>query len=339
MNKEERRRKAQEYAEFAEHFSRAQNNNDGQTPYTSAGGFQKTVLGDDVASSEEAVGAVLVTNGAEKDKTFGNLKTELFFDDLPISVAQSSVIGRRKSQQDSVIIPKNDQLTYEDKPKLICILSDGMGGLNGGELASQTVTANFFKDYYSAVWKQKDVSYIKFFSEEADKVNRQVLDLCDEDGNPLHAGATLIAVAIDNYDMHFLNVGDSRIYMIREGNILQITHDQNYLTVLMEKVENGEISIDEALSHPKKEALISYCGIKELKIKEINLKPVKMRRGDVILLASDGLYRLLSENEILEIVTTTSNDLNLAAYKLTAAATNKNHRGQDNTSVILIKFN
>ena len=127
--------------------------------------------------------------------------------------------------------------------------------------------------------------------------------------------------------------------MIRNGNILQLTHDQNYLSVLNEKVRNGEITQEEAVSHPKKEALISYCGITELKMKEINLRPVEMMQGDMVLMCSDGLYRLLSEREMLDIATKTSNDMNLAAYKLTAAATNKNYRGQDNTSVILIKYN
>lgn len=92
------------------------------------------------------------------------------------------------------------------------------------------------------------------------------------------------------------------------------------------------------MNHPKREALISYCGIKQLKIKEMNLKPLKLMSGDIILMCSDGLYRLLSRQEIIEILHDSTDDMNLAAYKLTAAATDKNFRGQDNTSVILINI-
>jgi len=266
------------------------------------------------------------------------MKTEIVSDDLPVSVAMSSVIGKRKSQQDSVIIPDYKKITYDNKTRFICILSDGMGGLSGGELASQTVTQNMFRDYYESVWKSDKPQYFDFLNREADKVNEKVLELTDENGNPLNAGATVVAVIVDENEMHFLNIGDSRIYIIRDGRIYQITHDQNYFSVLMEKVNNEEITLEEAKSHPKREALISYCGIKQLKIKEINLKPVQMKKGDAILLCSDGLYRALSDTEMCDIVSASGRDSNIAAYKLIAAAMDKNYRGQDNTSVVLIKF-
>jgi len=274
----------------------------------------------------------------ESEMADDSMKTEIYIDDLPVSVAMASVIGKRPSQQDSVIIPDYKHMTLNDKTKFICILSDGMGGLSGGEIASKTVTQNMYKDYYAKVWSKENPSYFEFLSTEANIVNDKVLELTDENGNPLNAGATVVAVIIDGYNMHFLNIGDSRIYIIRDGSIYQITHDQNYLSVLMEKVRNDEITLEEAEAHPKKEALVSYCGIKDLRIKEINIKPVKMNPGDSILLCSDGLYRVLSDSEICDIVSTTKGDTNIAAYKLTAAAMAKNYRGQDNTSVILINF-
>ena len=135
-----------------------------------------------------------------------------------------------------------------------------------------------------------------------------------------------------------MNIGDSRIYLVRDGKMLQLTHDQNYLTRLMEKVRAGEITEQEALSHPKREALISYCGIRELSMVEINLQPLQLKSGDVIVLCSDGLYRLLSRQEMIDVLQETAEDMNLVAFKLTATATDKNFRGQDNTSVILIKI-
>ena len=108
--------------------------------------------------------------------------------------------------------------------------------------------------------------------------------------------------------------------------------------VFQASVRSGEITEQEALSHPKREALISYCGIRELSMVEINLQPLQLKSGDVIVLCSDGLYRLLSRQEMIDVLQETAEDMNLAAFKLTAAATDKNFRGQDNTSVILIKI-
>lgn len=348
--REERRKKDLEYHTFAEEFIKTYKNEDTvpsekniepsrEVVPANQVSFEKTMLIIDTDEKENYQQKVL-NDKKHENEDYRNLKTELFFDDFPISIGASSVIGKREYQQDSIIIPNDSQIVFNDKPKCVCVLSDGMGGLNGGEKASKVVTSSFFKDYYSNVWNsKKEISYLDFFSKEADIVNERVLNLVDKDGNPLKAGATLIAVAIDGNYMHFLNIGDSRIYLIRNGKILQLTHDQNYLSVLMRKVQEGEIPIQDAMSHPKKEALVSYCGIKELKIKEINLKPIELMRNDVVLMCSDGLYRLLNEIEIVDIVGRSINDMNLAAYKLTAAATNKNHRSQDNTSVILIKFN
>lgn len=68
------------------------------------------------------------------------------------------------------------------------------------------------------------------------------------------------------------------------------------------------------------------------------MQPLQLKSGDVIVLCSDGLYRLLSRQEMIDVLQETAEDMNLAAFKLTAAATDKNFRGQDNTSVILIKI-
>ena len=292
------------------------------------------------ADAEQTQNVVREKTYLEKQaEEFSNMQTELLIDDLPVSVGYSSIIGKREYQQDSIAAPVDGQIVYDDKPKFICVLSDGMGGLSGGEIASNVACKTLFDDYYKKVWKRNDVSYYDFFSYESEIINDKILDITDENGESVHAGATLIAVAIDGDDLHFLNIGDSRIFLIREQNIIQLTHDQNYLSVLIEKVNKGEINEQQAMSHPKKEALISYCGIRELKIKEINSKPLKLKTDDIIMMCSDGLYRALSRNEILEAIDNSSEDMNIAAYMLTAAVNDKNYRGQDNTSVILIKNN
>lgn len=324
--KMERRRKNQEYQDFFNSFS--------QGKIIADNGAKLNVREPSDTDDKLAEKSFLERQAEE----FSNIKTELLLDDLPVAVGCSSVIGKREVQQDSVKIPNDDKLLFNDKPKFLCVLSDGMGGLSGGEIASKLATETMFNEYYDKVWKKKNISYLEFFDYISEKINQKVLEITDKNGEIVRAGATLIAVAVDNDEMHFINIGDSRIYLIRNGKMLQLTHDQNYLAVLMSKVDNGEITHGQAFNHPKKEALISYCGIKQLKIKEINLKPLKLKHGDIILMCSDGLYRLLSGAEIVSILNNSADDMNLAAYKLTAAATDKNFRGQDNTSAILINI-
>lgn len=288
-----------------------------------------------------------VLNNPKKEKTFlekqaeefSNMPTQLLCDDLPMAIGSSSVIGKREYQQDRLIIPDDSRIVYNEKPKFICILSDGMGGLSSGEKASQIAVDTMFGDYYKKVWKNENVSYSDFFDEESEIINDKVLDITDENGEPVKAGATLIAVAVDEDKLYFLNIGDSRIYLIRDKKIIQLTHDQNYLSVLIDKVNRGEITERQAMAHPKKEALISYCGIKELKIKEMNTAPITLLPDDIIMMCSDGMYRSLTRNEIIDIISNSPEDMNIAAYLLTAAVNDKNYRGQDNTSVILIKNN
>ena len=74
------------------------------------------------------------------------MQTELLIDDLPVSVGYSSIIGKREYQQDSIAAPGDGQIVYDDKPKFICVLSDGMGGLSGGEIASNVASKTLFDD-------------------------------------------------------------------------------------------------------------------------------------------------------------------------------------------------
>lgn len=269
-----------------------------------------------------------------------DIKTEILMENAPAQIGASSVIGKRKSQQDSVIYPDEKSMFIDDKSHFICALSDGMGGLSGGERASKIAVSVIFEDFYKIFGKgESKISYERFFDYASDKINDMVLNLTDEQGNPIRSGATLVSVIVDDNDLYYLNIGDSRIYLFRDGELSQLTKDQNYLSILMEKVADGEITEDQAYTHPKKEALISYCGIKELTHKEMNDRPLKLKTNDVIMLCSDGLYRLMSKEEIGTVLSESSGDMNMAAYRLTAAVNTKNYRGQDNTSVILIKIN
>ena len=232
-----------------------------------------------------------------------------------VVIGSSSVIGSRKEQQDTILTDKD--YAYIQNKRVIATLCDGMGGLNGGAVASQISTAIIYQEFF----KWQDVDNLK-----------------NEDGSPMKAGTTLVSVIIKEAQLYWASVGDSHIYIIRNGEILCITEEHNYLKLLKEKVIRGEITEEEMNSNPQKEALISYIGMGGVKYIDINYKPFQLIEGDYIVLCSDGLYRTVEEEEMKSIIYSCGDDVNEAAKCLTDCAINKGKKNQDNTSVVVIEF-
>ncbi len=250
-----------------------------------------------------------------------------------IRVGFAQHIGSREVQQDA--IRTDDDYAYADSQKMISILCDGMGGLSGGEIASKLCADTLYNAFYSVGVDDDVSSFYEFVIREMDK---DVNNLKDSNGMSVKAGTTLISVIIIKDKLYLASVGDSRIYFLRNNEIKCLTLDHNYKMILDHKVKNGLITEEQAQTDPQKEALVSFLGIGDLKYIDLNQKPIKLNNGDYIVLCSDGLYRTLSEREILKIVTKSGNDMQSAAEVLVNSAVGKKKRHQDNTSVIAIKF-
>lgn len=249
-----------------------------------------------------------------------------------ITVGISSVIGRRKEQQDT--IKTDDDYALIEHGKFIAVLCDGMGGLSGGQQASN-LCADFIVESFHSVEKIDNIQ--EFYRVVIAESDRRILKLCDENGERLHAGTTLASVVIQGNTLHWASVGDSHIYLIRNGQIQCITNDHNYLMILQEKIEQGELTKEEAEEHPKKEALVSYVGMGGVKYIDINTKPFELINGDYIVICSDGLYRTVSEEDIKGITCGIEDAKDVAAC-LTEYAMRAEKSNQDNTSVIVIQY-
>lgn len=251
-----------------------------------------------------------------------------------IDIGLSSVIGKRKEQQDTVLA--DDEYSYFEKGRAIATLCDGMGGLKGGKLAS-SACASLLNNSFHALTKDEDISH--FYRNIIQRLDFDVKKLKDENGKALNSGTTLVSVAISDGRLYWISVGDSRIYLIRNGKMLCITHDHNYSMILNQRVQKGQLTKEQAESDPQKDALVSYIGMGGVKYIDINSKPFVLSDGDCLILCSDGLYRTVEEVEMLRIMTAPNNDMRSAAKELTDLAISKNKRNQDNTSVITIQFN
>lgn len=209
-----------------------------------------------------------------------------------------------------------------------------MGGMQGGEIASNLTVNTLFDDFYN----QKVENCPAFFSEEIKKVDALVAGIKDETGKTIESGATLVSIVIDGNNLYWASVGDSRIYIIRGDEIAQVNAEHNYYMMLKDRVEAGEITEEEARNDPSKEALISYIGIGGVELADINQEPFSLENGDLIVLCSDGLYRILNDEAIKLIVRSCSENIPLAAHMLVNTATENRQNNQDNTTAIVVKY-
>lgn len=253
----------------------------------------------------------------------------------PVQIGLSSVIGSRKYQQDSVVTIDPNMMKSTGYRKCIAVLCDGMGGMEGGERASAISAKTLYEDYIRMFPK----NIPSFFRKEVRKLDGLVCGLTNEKNEHINSGSTLISVIIEDGRLYWVSVGDSRIYIIRNNEIVQITTDHNYYYILRQQAESGLITYEEAASNPKAEALISYIGIGRDSEIDTNDSPLYLQDGDLILLCSDGLYKTLPDMEILNVILQNQNDVTYAANALTQTALDKMRKGQDNTSVVLLRFN
>ncbi|MEE3429014.1 MAG: protein phosphatase 2C domain-containing protein [Ruminococcus sp.] len=245
-----------------------------------------------------------------------------------VTIGSATIIGKREYQQDALAssaIPERD--------KYIAVLCDGMGGMNGGERASALCIEKMIEAFHT---EEQEIPI--FFQDNIVDIDIAVASICDEYGDPIGAGSTLVSVIIDRGDLYWASVGDSHIYVIRGDEMLRVNTEHNYMLELQRAVQRGEITQEQADADPKKEALISYMGMGCVSLMDINQKPLKLYENDIVLLCSDGLYRTISDNEILQTVKQYSNNPQLAADVLIDSVIARDKPHQDNTSVILVRY-
>lgn len=250
-----------------------------------------------------------------------------------VTFGSATHIGKRSEQQDSTAV--DSDYDYIENGRAMAAVCDGMGGLSGGNRASALCASIVKEDFHN--FGGELVAVPDFLRSLAVKVDREVFLLKNDKGAPLMAGTTLVSVYIFDDKLFWLSVGDSHIYIARGNDIVTANSDHNYLMYLKDKVIKGEMTLEEAEAHPKKEALISYIGMGGVKLMDISYKPFTLLSGDRILLCSDGLYRTLDIDEIQIILEENTNPQD-AADDLVRTAINRGLPHQDNTTAVVVAF-
>lgn len=244
-----------------------------------------------------------------------------------ITIGAASHPGmKRKENQDYHAYHSPLEENEKNKGTLLA-LADGMGGRAGGSLASMTAVNILMEEYYSdsshSIPESLELAFLK--------ANEEVRSKGDNDIHLQGMGTTLTAVVLKNNRMYYAHVGDSRGYIIYGNRISRFTEDHSLMASL---IKAGGITEEEALKHPDGNMITRAVGIdSDLKV-DVSEEYQKIRKGQYILLCCDGLYRVVSDQEIRDMVYEYQ-DPDLVCEKLVAKA--NDNGGPDNITVLIAR--
>lgn len=246
-------------------------------------------------------------------------------------VSLMSRLGDRDDQQDSI-----DYICNDDG--CLVVLCDGMGGHNGGKLASSLAVDTLIKKYTE---KKPSEDIADFYISAVQEIDAMVAGLTDDSGCVMKAGSTIVSAVVRNNCLYWLSVGDSRLYILREEELVQATEDHIYRYVLEDKLQKGLISEAEYQKEmEQEEVLVSFLGINGLPKINVNEMPFPLIASDIIIMMSDGLYKLVSDEELKSILSNFKNtDDALNALEMKAQSVAKRNRAiRDNMTIAIIKI-
>lgn len=208
------------------------------------------------------------------------------------------------------------------------IVCDGMGGANGGSVASNTAVqkiADNLKAHYVSGMSSNAIR--EMLGRAIQAANIKVYIEAQEDLSLRGMGTTVVAVIVSGNTAYIAHAGDSRAYLLTDSAVRQLTTDHSVVQVM---VDRGELTADEARHHPRKNLITRALGVKP-KL-DIDYCECPFAAGDIILMCSDGLSNCVEENEMCDILRT--NDGQTAVDKLIDTA-NQNG-GSDNITAVAL---
>ena len=209
-----------------------------------------------------------------------------------ISIGKIHDIGRRDYQQDSF-----GQTAVLRNTGILAVLADGMGGLSGGERVSQKIVMEALTFGSTLQANQVPTALPGMVA----GINHAVNQMLGPKGL-YTSGSTVVSALITGNALRWISVGDSRIYLYRDGQISQLSRDHDLLQDWMPDILEGKRSMAEALRDPNGRKLTSFIGMGELRHVDYNRTPILLLPGDRVLLMSDGVYGTVSDAEMAAIL-------------------------------------
>ena len=213
-----------------------------------------------------------------------------------IEVSVQSDIGcLRQNNEDSFGYwePEDDR-QFQRKGRL-AVVADGMGGYEGGQEASRLAVETLVAVYRDFGGDDPQAALIEALQAAHEQIRQYSFAHPELRG----MGTTCTAAAVVQDALYYVHVGDTRLYLIRDGQISRVTRDHSYVGRL---VESGMISAEEAETHPQRNILTAALGTNPDLIMDSPGHPEPLRPEDVLLLCSDGLWGLVRDSEMLDAV-------------------------------------
>ncbi len=241
------------------------------------------------------------------------------------AVVLSDVGCVRTNNEDAARFVRPATLTVRATKGFLAIVADGMGGHAAGEVASQLAVETVAKTYY-----QREESAEESLFLALTKANRAIWQTASRNSRQRGMGTTCTAISICDGHLFLAHVGDSRAYLLKNGQLLQLSTDHTYVQSL---VEQGVISVAEAEKHPERNVLTRAMGTHNKVEIDVIALPQAFQDEDRLLLCTDGLYDYLNSDEIAQLLMISA--LNEAARGLVELA--KQRGGHDNITVLLVE--
>ena len=240
--------------------------------------------------------------------------------------AALQIPGNRPYQEDDYGLLDGRDLGIDG----MVVVADGMGGHVGGATASSLLCKTFVESYQRASGPIAD----RLRDCLAD-ANAALADAIAENPHLMGMGSTLVAAVISQRGIEWISVGDSPMWLFREGRLRRLNADHSMASVFEDLVAAGRMTAEEAATDPKRHALRSAVMGDEIRLIDVSSQPVAIKKGDRLLLASDGLMTL-DDEEIARILQHTRNaTLEDSARALIEAVATVEHPHQDNATVLL----
>ena len=246
--------------------------------------------------------------------------------------ALTDVGRKRKGNEDNYFVNAGEELY---------VVADGMGGHAAGEVASQ-VAVEAINEFIEMTSGDEEITWPFGIDEEISHdgnrlktavryANSKVLDSMQQCSEYEGMATTVVAVLVSGNEANLAHVGDSRIYLIRDGELSQLTSDHSWVN---EQIKAGLISPDQARSHPLRNVVTRALGGRS--DLDVEMQVHEIESGDLLLLCSDGLTTMLPDEDIEKLVCETDLPIERAVKDLVDESNERG--GDDNITVVLVKF-
>ncbi|MCH5203638.1 MAG: serine/threonine-protein phosphatase [Oscillospiraceae bacterium] len=249
-------------------------------------------------------------------------------DVLHYEVANLQGIGKRARQEDSFAFVNALDEEQCRKFGMMFLVCDGMGGMKDGKLASEKAIQCMLENF-KAMDRRGMIA--EQLHESVLRAAEEVRVLLDSDG-----GSTLVCGIILNEKLYFASVGDSYLYLLRSGRLFRMNTEHNICHLrYLENIRDGSFDKESAQQDPEAPALSNYLGMPAVPDVDHSVKPLNLKKGDIIFACSDGVGGVLNEEEILNAFC--AETANECCSFIEKAIIGHNVQYQDNYTAVVVR--